>query len=448
MLRFIRNKGRPNKRRPPSGTEAGGLDIKLVADNWNRESTRVSQTGEENDLKGTNTGTTEDIESADYMLNSDTPKEEGNIIDFEALFAEVEARAAASANQVGDLFVEAEVREPNSETVVGIVGISEGPVEVKRSSPLGKPSWSSETSQVRTEGDSENPTPSSSEQCPHLLGTPPLTNTDFQEHTKPVVNLQDQQCEVIQLSPGIEHPSGGIKRSFGEVEQEEEEDLYHRQLPQIKHSPQGFVASQIMPAERVYYAMDYEDPEVHMKTAFSDPALSLNVYAFDDYDYGYGPEGGRPYPHAMPPVFSNGNLRSKKPELRVSFRDDDSVIMDKSHLSDATLDTTSYFTNVPENGIQFKHATLNRAPYFVYRPKTDTATKPVFEEYERDGKKVEDSDDCLSVGSEASDMSESDLRPATLLLRRTIALGGAWLAMVSSVLDVSHHCNSASFNNH
>ena len=57
-----------------------------------------------------------------------------------------------------------------------------------------------------------------------------------------------------------------------------------------------------------------------------------------------------------------------------------------------------------------------------------------------------DDEDALSLGSEASDMSESDLRPRTLRTRRTIAIIFAWICMVSTNHVAVKLCNFDKIN--
>ena len=98
-------------------------------------------------------------------------------------------------------------------------------------------------------------------------------------------------------------------------------------------------------------------------------------------------------------VNGNGNRR-------VQFRDDNSVIDDN---------------------------TTKKIPIDTVDKDADLV---VIEEGLGSGRKGEstDDEDGLSLGSEASDMSESDLRPRALRTRRTIAIIFAWICMVSKTI--------------
>ena len=100
----------------------------------------------------------------------------------------------------------------------------------------------------------------------------------------------------------------------------------------------------------------------------------------------------------------NGNVKNGNGNRRVQFRDDSSVI---------------------SNG-----NTVTKVPIDAFDKDEDELV--VIEEGIEDGTK-EDDEDALSLGSEASDMSESDLRPRTLRTRRTIAIIFAWICIVSKL---------------
>ena len=99
----------------------------------------------------------------------------------------------------------------------------------------------------------------------------------------------------------------------------------------------------------------------------------------------------------------NGNIKNGNGNRRVQFRDDSSVI---------------------SNG-----NTVTKVPIDAFNK--DEEELVVIEEGIEDGTK--DDEDALSLGSEASDMSESDLRPRTLRTRRTVAIIFAWICMVSKL---------------
>ncbi len=102
----------------------------------------------------------------------------------------------------------------------------------------------------------------------------------------------------------------------------------------------------------------------------------------------------------------NGSIRQSNGNgnRRVQFRDDSSVI---------------------SNG-----NTVRKVPIEEFNKEEDELV--VIEEGIENAA-AKDDEDALSLGSEASDMSESDLRPRPLRKRRTIAIVFAWMCMVSNI---------------
>ena len=178
-------------------------------------------------------------------------------------------------------------------------------------------------------------------------------------------------------------------------------------------------------AERIYgrsFRIDPKDPyglkEVPPKTMFTTFASEIPVTVnspllLQDTNLlmanGHIPS----MPSSVP--IRNGNLKANgngtlngNGSRRVQFRDDSSVIGDN---------------------------TIKKVPIETFSKKDDPELV-VIEEGIKDKQKGEstDDEDGLSLGSEASDISESDLRPRTLRIRRTIAIIYAWICMVSSLL--------------
>ena len=110
-------------------------------------------------------------------------------------------------------------------------------------------------------------------------------------------------------------------------------------------------------------------------------------------------------PSSVPIRNGSIKLANGNGNRRVQFRDDSSVISDGNTVKKVPIDAMGKEDDlvVIEEGI-------------------DGGNK---------GKNTDD-EDALSLGSEASDMSESDLRPRTLRTRRTVAIMFAWICMVSS----------------
>ena len=123
-------------------------------------------------------------------------------------------------------------------------------------------------------------------------------------------------------------------------------------------------------------------------------------------------------PSSVPIRNGSFKLANGNGNRRVQFRDDSSVISDGNTVKKVPIDAMGKEDElvVIEEGID-----------------------------DKEGQNTDD-EDALSLGSEASDMSESDLRPRTLRTRRTIAVIFAWICMVSTNHVALKLCNFDKIN--
>ncbi len=198
--------------------------------------------------------------------------------------------------------------------------------------------------------------------------------------------------DVVVVKDGVPYVFPTSSDSGSEHDKPESERSYGRTFRIDPKNPYGL--KEVVPAQAIMTTFAAETP-----VTVSGPLLlqdtNLLVASSD-----------MPNMQSSVPI-RNGSFRvANGNNKKVQFRDDSSVISNDE--------------------------TVKKIPIEVFDKEDGELV--VIEEGVQEARKVTGDEDALSLGSEASDMSESDLRPRPLKIRRTMAILFAWICMVSFCL--------------